>query len=88
LAGCPDNEVERERPFEGLANSNRLIGDVGRRHDHKQINVALAVRPAVRIRAEKDNSLGMELVGDLPGKAPDGGQRHVRRRVAISLDGA
>src|SRR5262249_1927316 len=73
-----DVEVEREYPVERRADPDGLSDHVVRRHDDHQVNIALVVRRAISVGAEKDDLLWAEALGDLPREAPDRRQRDVR----------
>ena len=46
-------------------------------HDDKDIHVAIGMRRAISMGAEKDNLVGMELLGHQPGEAADDTHRYV-----------
>jgi hypothetical protein len=54
---------------------------VWRRHDDEEIDVAVGVRGAVGERAEQDDLVGMELLGDRTGVTPDHAQGNVRGSI-------
>src|SRR5207248_1093545 len=80
------DQVQRESPLERPKDTNGLRVTVAGRHNHQQIDVALVVRRPVGIRAEEDDLLRLEALGDLAREAPDGRERNVRRLVAVRLD--
>lgn len=87
LVRGPHDQVEREGPLQRQTDANGLTDYVAGRHDDEQIHVALGVRRAIGIRAEKDDLLRLKPLGDLERKTTYGRQGNVRRGVAITLDG-
>src|SRR4051812_11358177 len=61
----------------GRAESSGLVEFVPGRHDHHQIDVAVLVGGAPGPRAEQDDLLGMEPLGDLPRVPADHPHRDV-----------
>jgi hypothetical protein len=50
-------------------------------HDDEEIDIAVAMRRAVGERAEQDDLVGMELLGDRTGVTPDDAQGNVRGSI-------
>lgn len=74
----PDQNVQAERAvghgeFDGL--SHRPLA-VRRVHHHQQIHVTPRLRPAISVRAEEDDLIRVELLGDDPGEGADGAHGH------------
>jgi uncharacterized protein (DUF433 family) len=62
-------------------NLDRLIVLIASRHDHQDVNVAVGVRRAVRMRSEQNDLVGMEFLRDLTSESPDDGKRNVRATI-------
>jgi hypothetical protein len=67
----PARRVRSAQHAERSADSDRLIDYVVRWHDHQQIDVALLVRLAVRIRSKQNDLVRVEASGNLACETPD-----------------
>src|SRR5262245_28631723 len=71
--GSANQKIEGEGMIHGRANPHRLRVYVLRRHDDEHVNIAVDVRFAIGVRAEKDNLVRLKAFGDLPRHFGDGG---------------
>lgn len=70
-------DVQWERSLDRQSDIVRLIELVATRHDHEDIDLAVGVRFAVGVRAEEDDLVRIEPLGDFAGKTADDRLRHV-----------
>lgn len=76
-----NNDVQREWHRDRHSDFERLIQLIAGRHDHQDIDVAVGVRRAVGMRAEEDDLLRMEPLGDLAGEASDDRFGNIRAAI-------
>jgi hypothetical protein len=72
-----DDDVQRERWINGEADTHGHIELVARRHDDKNVNVAVFVRRTVRVGPEQDDPVGMELLRNIARETADDAHRDI-----------
>ena len=72
------NQAQRKRGGDRPANANGLRVLMPGRHDDQNVHVAVRVRRPVRMRAEEDDLLRMEALGDLAREPANDAHRDIR----------
>ncbi len=62
-------------------NPKCLIQLVLCRHNHKNIDVAVGVRPSIGVRAKQNDLVRLELLGDITRKLADDPHGHIRPAI-------
>jgi hypothetical protein len=82
-----DDQIHRERGPKRQADLEGPIELIPCGHYEKQIDVTVHVRLAVGVRAEQNNSVGVELFRQLPREATDYSEGYTRRTAQAHLFG-
>jgi hypothetical protein len=80
--GCANHDVNGKRRIKRFLDSEGLIDLVARGHDNQKIYIAVAIRLAVSVRAEKDDPVRLEVLGNALCEATDDGPANKSETVA------
>lgn len=72
-----NNQVHGKWRVDSPPDTSGLVMLVARRHDDQNIDVAVRVRRALGMRAEKNDPVRLESLGDLPSEPADHAHRHI-----------
>lgn len=78
---CTNEEIHRELPGHLASNLERQIDLIPGRHDDQEVNVAVGMRSAVGVRAEQDDLVWLEVLGDLACETSDDAHGNIRPTI-------